>query len=61
MSNFKVGRLDSLENLIHDAPNKTVEAILTKQDEIIAALKALDAANTGVPEVTALEELELHL
>jgi len=52
-----IGRRDVVEvdsgNLTHDAPNNTVEAMLTKQDAIIDALKALaakidaDSGDTG--------------
>jgi len=40
----QLGRLVNPEQIvIHDAPEQTVSAILTKQDEIIDLLKALTA------------------
>jgi hypothetical protein len=46
--------------VLHDAPNAEVAAILTKLDEVIDALKALDAANTSAPAVVALAKIELY-
>lgn len=49
----QIGRDDQKENIIHDAPNKTVETMLHNQDLIIQALKdiadKLDA-DTGVTD-----------
>lgn len=60
----EIGRLPAEEiekGIVFDSPEKTVQAILTKLDELIDAVKALDAANTGVPEVAALKKLVLKL
>lgn len=62
----EIGRLpleevDAAQGILHDAPEKQVAAMLTKMDQIIDAIVALDAANTGVPEVAALKKLVLHL
>ena len=46
-----IGRDDQQENIVHDAPNKTVETMLRNQDLVIDAIKAIAAqldADTGV-------------
>lgn len=61
---LKIGRLASGEvgkEVLHDAPEKQMAAVMSKLDELIAAVKALDLANTSVPEVVALKEIVLHL
>jgi hypothetical protein len=60
----KLGRLpEALEGkeVVLDNPSRATEAIISKIDELIDALVALDAANTGVPEVAALEKLKFKL
>ena len=54
---IEVGRRDVAEvdsgNLTHDAPSNTVEAMLTKQDAIVDAIKAMAAkldADAGVTD-----------
>jgi hypothetical protein len=56
-----LGRRPTDEGTPHDAPSATVEKILKNQDLIIDAIVALDAANTGVPEVAALKKIVLTL
>jgi len=58
-----LGRLSAermAAGVLHDAPNAEIAAILTKLDEVIDALKALDAANTSAPAVVALAKIELY-
>lgn len=65
------GRRDASEELTHDAPNATVEGMLTKQDELIDAIKALCVkldADVGVTDADyassisdALAKLKLRL
>ena len=61
-----IGRLRSEEvgqPQTHDAPNKTVEAVLTKQDEIIdklnAILAAIETATDAASLFTALDTAEI--
>lgn len=64
MNPEELGRLSEEEQgkeILHDSPEKQVAAIMSKIDELIDALKALDAANTQVPEVAALEKIKLKL
>lgn len=60
----KVGRLldsDLGKAQTLDNPSQAFSALLSKMDEIIDALVALDAANTGVPEVAAIDKLKFRL
>ena len=60
----KVGRLldsDLGKAQTLDDPTKVYAALLSKVDELIDAVVALDAANTGVPEVAALKKLAFRL
>jgi len=60
----EIGRLDSSEvgeEILHDSPEKQMQAVMSKLDEIHDAIVALDAANTGVPEVAALAKIKLRL
>lgn len=61
---MELGRLDVGEKaqpVLLDSPTKVSQALVSKIDELIDALKALDAANTGVPEVAALEKIKFKL
>ena len=57
-----IGRLRTEEvgePQVHDAPNKTVESVLTKQDEIIDKLNAiLLAIETATDAATLFTELD---
>jgi hypothetical protein len=44
-----------------DDPTKAIAAVVSKLDELIDAVVALDAANTGVPAVAALKKLVFRL
>lgn len=61
----KLGRLNAseMEKVIHDAPEKTVSAILTKQDEILAKLNliatAIETATDAATLYTALDTAEI--
>lgn len=64
----KLGRLSAEEvadSVIFDAPEKTVRAILTKQDEIIAKLNqinaAIEAATDGATLFTELDAIKSEL
>jgi len=66
MSEPAIGRIslaeaDAVPGVLHDAPEKQIAAMMTKLDQLIDAVIALDAANSGVPEVAALKKLVLHL
>ena len=64
MDGFQLGRLGESEldkPVLHDAPEKQMQAIMSKIDELILAMQALAAANTSVPEVDALKKIELKL
>jgi hypothetical protein len=53
----KLGRLpaeDLEQDIILDAPEKTVQAILTKQDEIIAKLNQINAAIETATDAASL-------
>jgi hypothetical protein len=57
----KLGRLNAseMELVIHDAPEKTVRAILTKQDEILAKLNLIATAiETATDAATLYTELD---
>ena len=61
----KLGRLNTseMEKVIHDAPEKMVRAILTKQDEILAKLTlitiAIDTATDAASLYTALNTADI--
>lgn len=61
LGRLSLEEVDHERGILHDAPEKQVAAMMTKMDQIIDAIIALDAANTGVPEVAALKKLVLHL
>jgi len=68
-----VGRIPEIVDNphVHDAPNRTVEAMLTKQDQLIDAIQALTAkldADGGVTDTDyaslitdAIKKLDLNL
>lgn len=61
----KLGRLNAseMEKVIHDAPEKMVKAILTKQDEILAKLNliavAIETATDAASLYTELDSAEI--
>lgn len=69
MSPEKLGRLSDQEEgkeILHDSPEKQMEAVMSKLDEITDALQALaGAAGAGagisIPEVDDLKKIILKL
>jgi hypothetical protein len=70
----ELGRLPAAQagqKILHDAPEKQISAMLSKQDEIIAALKALTAkldldatvtdADYAATISDGLNKIQLHL